>query len=84
VTERYQYKGLWEVNQRKWIEDPLEFYDLQKCEGIARAILVGSIPDPTGGATHFHRVGTPTPSWAPPEKEWRRIGRHYFYKERKP
>ncbi len=37
-------------------------------------------PDPTGGATHFHRLDTWTPPWAPPRGSWARHGRHWFYR----
>lgn len=46
------------------------------------AVLDGRIPDPTRGATHFHRVGTWTPPWAPPSRFWTRHGSHSFYKSR--
>jgi spore germination cell wall hydrolase CwlJ-like protein len=45
----------------------------------ARRVLDGATPDPTRGATHFHRVGSETPVWAPTPRRWRRIGQHYFY-----
>jgi len=59
-------------------------------EQVARAqqtlagLQDGSIPDPTGGATHFlnpdlqRRLGRPQPSWAP-EGQGQRIGGHVFY-----
>lgn len=47
-------------------------------EAAFRALL-GHTPDPTGGATHFHRAGTWTPPWAPDPRQWRRFGRHFFY-----
>ncbi len=46
---------------------------------VARAVLRGEIPDPTGGARFFHRVGSATPEWAPEPHEWRQFGRHFFY-----
>jgi spore germination cell wall hydrolase CwlJ-like protein len=49
-----------------------------------RAVLVGARPDPTGGATHFHRVGTWVPPWAPAPARWRVLGSHAFYKESRP
>lgn len=43
-------------------------------------VLRGAAPDPTGGATHFHRVGTWTPPWAPARRSWRVYGSHAFYR----
>jgi hypothetical protein len=50
-------------------------------EGRVYVILYGLMPDPTGGSTHFHRIGTWTPTWAPPAREWQRFGSHAFYRE---
>lgn len=49
-------------------------------ELTAAAILAGSLPDPTGGATHFHRVGTWVPPWAPHPRARQRFGSHEFYR----
>jgi spore germination cell wall hydrolase CwlJ-like protein len=43
-------------------------------------VLLGAVPDPTGGATHFHRLGTWTPPWAPSRRAWRVHGSHAFYR----
>lgn len=44
------------------------------------AVLSGERLDPTGGATHFHRVGTWVPPYAPPPGRWFRSGSHAFYR----
>jgi hypothetical protein len=70
VTARRQYHG-W--RPRRWSRN------LRLAQEEADAVLRGVVADPTRGATHFHRVGTPTPPWAPPPRAWRRFGRHWFY-----
>jgi hypothetical protein len=65
---------------RRWRGAPWEW---QRARRTALAILEGEIPDPTGGATHFHRSGTWTPPWAPESEDWTEVGRHYFYREQR-
>jgi Cell Wall Hydrolase len=55
-----------------------------ECLRVARAVLAGRLPDPTAGATHFHRIGTPDPPWAPEPAVRRVFGAHEFYRERGP
>lgn len=45
-----------------------------------RRVLQGLVPDPTSGATHFHRVGTWVPPWAPGPARRRTFGSHEFYR----
>jgi spore germination cell wall hydrolase CwlJ-like protein len=47
-----------------------------------RAVILGFVSDPTGGAKCFHRAGTWVPPWAPNPKKWKLIGVHFFYKEK--
>jgi len=53
-------------------------------EGLAYRVLLGFVDDPTGGATHFHRMGTWEPPWAPPLAQRQIFGSHYFYQDIKP
>lgn len=46
---------------------------------IARRAVAGTLGDPTGGATHYHRGGI-TPSWAAGRAPCAEIGRHLFYR----
>ena len=46
---------------------------------IARRAVYGVLPDPTGGATHYHAAGI-SPSWTKGQKPSGVIGRHIFYK----
>lgn len=66
---------------REWWH-PADRLQLAEIEGTANAVLLGYVPDPTGGATHFHRLGTWTPPWAPTRRKWRIFGVHAFYQER--
>jgi hypothetical protein len=68
---------------RRW-SHPLSHAELRRLEGVAQAVLLGYIKDPTGGATNFHRVGTWTPPWAPSRDEWEQYGRHVFYIAERP
>ena len=49
---------------------------------VILGVLEGRVPDPTRGATCFHRAGTRTPPWAPTPDRWRRFGAHWFYSPR--
>jgi len=53
------------------------------CADVVRAIEAGEEPDPTGGATHYHRAGMlKPPDWAFVAGQPRpsvRIGNHLFY-----
>ncbi len=52
---------------------------------IARGVLDGATPDPTGGADHYHTIARPEyasiwpPNWAA-EASGVTIGRHVFYR----
>jgi N-acetylmuramoyl-L-alanine amidase len=48
------------------------------CQRIARRAITGGLADPTGGATHYHALGT-APVWADGHIPCARIGRHVFY-----
>ena len=51
------------------------------CKAIAELATRGHLKDdPTGGATHFHRV-TQKPSWASKLIFRRQIGNHFFYRD---
>jgi len=83
VTRPGQYQGIWTVQAKAWLDNPLDAAQLQALERTARQVLRGALPDPTGGATHFHRVGTADPPWAPEEAKRILVGKHWFYKEKK-
>ncbi len=51
----------------------------ESCE-VARKVMSGEIPDPTGGADHYFADYIDPPEWADPDKEVAQIGRHKFYR----
>ena len=75
VVRRDQFHGY--DAHRAWPPEAM-----QRATRSALKVLLGMRSDPTGGATHFHRVGTPAPAWAPDRPYWRRFGQHWFYQER--
>lgn len=50
------------------------------CLRIARRALAGHLPDPTGGATHYHARGI-HPPWAWRHIPCAEIGHHLFYND---
>jgi hypothetical protein len=69
----------WSLDPYSRWRHPYSIAEFHRLEGVAQAVLLGYISDPTGGATHFHRRGTWTPPWAPTRDEWEQYGVHYFY-----
>lgn len=48
---------------------------------VARAVIAGADPDPTGGATHYYATSMPKPpAWAPLATRTCKIGRHVFFR----
>lgn len=68
--------GRWEPIKLTWPRNAR----MDQLESRATMILLGKVKDPTGGATHFHRVGTWEPPWAPPLPRRSTFGSHYFYR----
>lgn len=66
---------------------------MMMCADEAAAAIDGRSLDPTGGATHYYREGTPEPDWvsgidkksgerkAPPATFTVKINHHLFYKD---
>jgi len=50
------------------------------CLRVARRAVAGVLPDPTGGATHYHRTGI-HPAWAAGSLPSAEIGRHLFFND---
>lgn len=46
---------------------------------VAAGVLSGNLPDPTGGANHYHARGI-APNWAAGEMPTVRLRHHLFYK----
>jgi len=75
----------WDCNRRKLlnplIHDSFEVW--KECYEIAEKVYSGDIPDPTDGATHYHRKDMKVyPKWAKDMVKTCEIGSHIFYKER--
>lgn len=51
----------------------------REVQSIARGVLVGSIPDPTGGADHYHHYAV-QPAWSAGHEPVASIGAHRFYR----
>jgi N-acetylmuramoyl-L-alanine amidase len=65
---------------RKYIADVTSDISLfEDCLAWADAVIKGTIPDPTLGATHYKRVGSDA-SWAEGKTPVVTIGNHEFYK----
>jgi spore germination cell wall hydrolase CwlJ-like protein len=55
--------------------------DVAKFLSIAKGVIDGAIPDPTGGATNYFAASMhPWPNWAPKMHFIMQIGGHRFYK----
>ena len=50
------------------------------CRRIAARAVSGALPDPTGGATHYHARDI-LPRWAEGKPACAEIGRHLFYRD---
>lgn len=49
------------------------------CLAASSAVLAGIVPDPTGGATHYHTLSI-SPKWAEGQTPTVTLGSHVFYK----
>lgn len=49
--------------------------------GIASGLMAGTIEDITNCATHYYRIGSPTPAWAIGKSSCAHIGHHIFFKD---
>lgn len=65
-------------NRRKLLALEADDTRYQRLYAIARRVLLGEVPDPTGGATHYRVIGWPA-AWAKGRKPSAVIGRHEFF-----
>ncbi len=75
VKQKYQFSFYWDGKSDR----PAEPRAYMQAMLVALAVVDGEIPDPTGGATHYH-ADYVAPNWGFPVTA--RIGRHLFYKEK--
>jgi N-acetylmuramoyl-L-alanine amidase len=48
----------------------------------ADQVMAGTVPDPTGGATHYYATTMPKPpTWAKSAKQTLRLGQHVFFRD---
>lgn len=79
-------------NRVRALSVPMGDKIIQMCISEAEGAISGTTQDPTDGATHYYREGTPEPDWvsgirkfdgkrvAPPATFTIQIGHHLFYK----
>ena len=82
VTKKYQFSCWNENDPNRAIIDAItpQQLSLNGTLAIARQVIAGTLPDITGGATHYHAKNI-KPSWASSMKKTATIGNHIFYKE---
>lgn len=60
----------------------IPFREFAQAQIVADQVLAGSVPDPTGGATHYYATTMrKAPAWAANAKQTLRLGHHIFFKD---
>lgn len=60
---------------------PIPAGEYKKAHAVAMAVVKGSVPDPTNGATHYYATTMPKPpAWAAKAKQTLKLGHHVFFK----
>jgi len=78
-VKRLQY-SCWnpgDPTYRRMIDATAE--ELAPFEQIARDCVAGTIPDPTGGATHYYADSIAAPKWAIGKTPTVKLGHHSFF-----
>ncbi|WP_443698259.1 cell wall hydrolase [Pseudomonas sp.] len=61
---------------------PIPAGEFANCQRAASAVIDGTAPDPTGGATHYYATTMPkAPAWAAKAKQTLKLGHHIFFKD---
>lgn len=61
---------------------PIPAAQFAQAQRAADQVMSGSVPDPTGGATHYYATTMPkAPAWAAKAKQTLRLGHHVFFKD---
>lgn len=82
VLKPYQFSA-WNTNDpnRSVIENmTAQQLALNGSLAIARQVIAGTLPDITGGATHYHAKNV-NPAWSRSMNRTATIGNHIFYRE---
>jgi spore germination cell wall hydrolase CwlJ-like protein len=60
---------------------PIPLQEFTQAQIAADQVISGKVPDPTGGATHYHATTMQkVPAWAAKAKQTLKLGHHAFYK----
>lgn len=87
----YSAMNTTDPNRERAAETPTDDFTYSLCTAETDAAMAGTTNDPTEGATHYYRAGTPEPSWvkgldangkqvAPPAEFTVQINNHLFFK----
>lgn len=87
ILKEFQYDSLWNRDRKEKVINPLLESDEATKQAwldsykVAQELLVGSVKDPTNGATHFHSYKRlqDFPSWAIEKNFKVKVGKMYFY-----
>ncbi len=61
---------------------PIPAGEFANCQRAAAAVIDGTAPDPTGGATHYYATTMPkAPAWAAKATQTLKLGHHIFFKD---
>jgi spore germination cell wall hydrolase CwlJ-like protein len=61
---------------------PIPAAEFANCQRAAAAVIDGTAPDPTGGATHYYATTMPkAPAWAAKATQTLKLGHHIFFKD---
>ena len=61
---------------------PIPAAQFAQAQRAAERVISGSVPDPTGGATHYYATTMlKAPAWTAKAKQTLRLGYHVFFKD---
>lgn len=61
---------------------PIPAGEFARAYAAADQVIAGTVPDPTGGATHYYAITMPqAPAWAAKAKQTLKLGYHVFFKD---
>ncbi|MGE8098135.1 cell wall hydrolase [Pseudomonas fluorescens] len=59
---------------------PIPAGQFAQAQKAADQVIAGTVPDPTGGATHYYATTMPkAPAWAAKAKQTLKLGHHVFF-----
>lgn len=61
---------------------PIPSGEIASAQKAADLVMSGTVPDPTGGATHYYATTMPkSPTWTGGAKQTLKLGHHVFFKD---